>query len=162
MVGIGYDIHRLVEGRPLYLGGIKFDHPKGLLGHSDGDVLIHAVIDAVLGAANLGDIGSHFPPSDMRYQNIASRELLKKTGEFILRAGFLIRSIDAVVIAEKPKILDRTAEIRQAIASCLSIPEEIVSVKGKTNEGLGEIGTGLAIAAYAVCEAGRIYDTPEG
>ena len=162
MVGIGYDIHRLVEGRPLYLGGVKFDHPKGLLGHSDGDVLIHAVIDAVLGAANLGDIGIHFPPTDRRYLNIASQELLKKTAEFILQAGFLIKSIDAVVVAEAPKILDRRTEIRKKIASCLSITEEIVSVKGKTNEGLGEIGAGLAIAAYAVCEAGRIYDTAEG
>lgn len=162
MVGIGYDIHRLVEGRPLYVGGVKFDHPKGLLGHSDGDVLIHAVIDAVLGAANLGDIGRHFPSEDQRYKDIASRELLKKTGEFIRRAGFVVNSIDAVVVCEQPRILDRAAEIRRQIASCLSVSDGIVSVKGKTNEGLGEIGAGLAIAAYAVCEIGRIYDTAQG
>ncbi len=162
MVGIGYDIHRLVEGRPLFLGGVKFDFPRGLLGHSDGDVLLHAVIDAVFGAANLGDIGRHFPDTDQHYLNISSIELLKKAGKLVLRAGFFIKSIDAVVITEAPKIQERATEIRRVIAAGLSLPEAAVSVKGKTNEGLGEIGAGLAIAAWAVCEAERIYDTAEG
>lgn len=161
MVGIGYDIHRLVEGRPLFLGGVKFDFPKGLLGHSDGDVLLHAICDALLGAANLGDIGTHFPPEDGRYKNIASLEFLKKVARYISDSGLLVHNIDAVVICEAPKILPRVLDIKKAVASALSISPDAVSVKGKTNEGLGEIGEGMAIAAYAVCEIGRIYDSPE-
>jgi 2-C-methyl-D-erythritol 2,4-cyclodiphosphate synthase len=161
MVGIGYDIHRLVEGRPLFLGGVKFDFSKGLLGYSDGDVLLHAICDALLGAANLGDIGAHFPPDDNRYKNIASLELLKKVARYLGDSGFIVHNIDAVVVCESPKILPRVTDIKKAIASALSITPDAVSVKGKTNEGLGEIGEGMAIAAYAVCEIGRIYDSPE-
>lgn len=162
MVGIGYDIHRLVEDRPLYLGGVKFDFPKGLLGHSDGDVLLHAICDALLGAANLGDIGAHFPPENDRFKNIASLELLKKVGLFLKTSGFLVRNIDAVVIAETPKILPRVTDIKKAIASALAVSPDTISVKGKTNEGLGDTGGGRAIAAYAICEIGRLYDSPEG
>jgi 2-C-methyl-D-erythritol 2,4-cyclodiphosphate synthase len=162
MVGIGYDIHRLVDKRDLYLGGVKFDFPKGLLGHSDGDVLLHAVCDALLGAANLGDIGSHFPPDDDRYKGIASMEILKTVGKFLRNSGFLVMNIDAVVIAESPKILPFAPRIRKNIASALGISEQVVSVKGKTNEGLGPVGEGRAISSFAICEIGRIYDTPEG
>jgi len=162
MVGIGYDIHRLVEGRPLFLGGVKFDFSKGLLGHSDGDVLLHAVCDALLGAANLGDVGAHFPPTDNRYKNIASIELLKKVARYLADSGLMVNNVDAVVICESPKVLPRVMDIKKAIAAALSISPDAVSVKGKTNEGLGEIGKGEAIAAYAVCEIDRIYDSPEG
>jgi 2-C-methyl-D-erythritol 2,4-cyclodiphosphate synthase len=162
MVGIGYDIHRLVQGRKLFLGGVKIDYHLGLLGHSDGDVLLHAVCDALLGAAKLGDIGSHFPPDDDRYRDISSMKLLSSVARFLKDSGFLVLNIDAVVITEAPKILPYVKEMKKNIASVLAISEHLVSVKGKTNEGLGEIGEGKAIAAYAVCEIGRLYDTPEG
>jgi 2-C-methyl-D-erythritol 2,4-cyclodiphosphate synthase len=162
MVGIGYDIHRLVEGRPLFLGGVKFDFPKGLLGHSDGDVLLHAICDALLGAANLGDIGEHFPPGDDHYKDIASIELLKKVAHYLVDSGLLVQNVDAVVVCESPKILPRVKDIKKVVAAALAISPDAISVKGKTNEGLGEIGEGKAIAAYAVCEIDRIYDSPEG
>ncbi|MEO0136602.1 MAG: 2-C-methyl-D-erythritol 2,4-cyclodiphosphate synthase [candidate division WOR-3 bacterium] len=161
MVGIGYDIHRLVEKRPLYLGGVKIDYPLGLLGHSDGDVLLHAICDALLGAANLGDIGFHFPPEDKKYKDISSLKLLKKVGEFLKNSGFFVKNIDAVVIAEKPRLLPYLPEMRKNIAHALSMHPEHVSIKGKTNEGMGEIGENKAIAAFAVCEIGRIYDSAE-
>jgi 2-C-methyl-D-erythritol 2,4-cyclodiphosphate synthase len=161
MVGIGYDIHRLVENRPLYLGGTKIDFPQGLLGHSDGDVLIHAICDALLGAANLGDIGSHFPPDDKKYKDISSLKLLKKVAEFLKNSGFFTKNIDAVVIAERPKILPYVPEMKKQISHSLSTSPDHISIKGKTNEGIGEIGEGKAIAALAICEIGRIYDTVE-
>jgi len=162
MVGIGYDIHRLADGRPLFIGGVKIDYDKGLSGHSDGDVLLHAICDALLGAANLGDIGSHFPPDDVRYKNIASSILLKKVRGFIENSGFLTRNIDAVVVAEKPKILPYKNDIKKTIAQILQIPESSISIKGKTNEGIGPIGEGLAIAAWAVCELTTLYASPKG
>lgn len=162
MVGIGYDIHRLVEDRPLYLGGIKIDFPKGLAGHSDGDVLLHAICDALLGAANLGDIGLHFPPDDERYKDISSLKLINATGKFLEDSGFLVQYIDAVVIAEAPIILPHIKNMKTAIAGSLGIPIDVISIKGKTNEGLGEIGEEKAIAALAICELGRIYVAPEG
>lgn len=162
MVGIGYDIHRLVENRELYLGGIKIDFPKGLAGHSDGDVLIHAICDALLGAANLGDIGFHFPPDDERYKDISSIELLKSVRRFLENSNFLPKYIDTVVIAEEPKILPYAKKMKENIANVLSIPAEAISIKGKTNEGLGDIGKGHAIAAWAICEIGRTHATPEG
>ncbi len=151
MVGIGYDIHRLAHKRTLYLGGIKIDFPKGLLGHSDGDVLLHAICDALLGAANLGDIGQHFPPDDDKYKNIRSTELLKIVKKFLHKKKYIIDNIDAVVIAEKPKILPYVEKIKKNIARLLEISETKISIKGKTNEGLGDIGKGKAIAAFAVC-----------
>lgn len=161
MVGIGYDIHRLIEDRPLYIGGVKIDFHLGLLGHSDGDVLLHAICDALLGAANLGDIGAHFPPDDKKYKDISSLKLLKKVGDFLKNSGFFTRNIDAFVIAEKPKILPYIPEMKKQIAHALSIAPEHISIKGKTNEGIGDIGTGKAIAAFAICEIGRIYDSFE-
>ncbi len=161
MIGIGYDIHRLVENRTLYLGGVKIDFPKGLLGHSDGDVLIHAICDALLGAANLGDIGEHFPPDDNKYKDISSLKILKKVSDFLKTSGYYPKNIDAVVIAEKPKILPFVADMKKNIARILSMHIEHISIKGKTNEGIGEIGENKAIAAIAICEIGRIYDTLE-
>ncbi|MGQ9534655.1 MAG: 2-C-methyl-D-erythritol 2,4-cyclodiphosphate synthase [bacterium] len=161
MVGIGYDIHRLVEDRPLYLGGVRIDFHLGLLGHSDGDVLLHAICDALLGAANLGDIGTHFPPEDKKYKDISSLKLLKKVGIFLKNSGFFTKNIDAVVIAEKPKILPYVTEMKKQISHTLAIASEHISIKGKTNEGIGDIGAGRAIAAIAICEIGRIYDTFE-
>uniref|UniRef100_A0A7C4XF95 2-C-methyl-D-erythritol 2,4-cyclodiphosphate synthase n=1 Tax=candidate division WOR-3 bacterium TaxID=2052148 RepID=A0A7C4XF95_UNCW3 len=161
MVGIGYDIHKLVEKRKLFLGGVRIDFPRGLLGHSDGDVLCHAICDALLGAAKLGDIGQHFPPDDTRYKDISSLKILKRVGEFLKDSGFLVKSIDAVIIAEQPKILPYVNEMKKNISLALTVSENHISIKGKTNEGLGDIGEGRAIAAIAICEIGRIYDTPE-
>jgi 2-C-methyl-D-erythritol 2,4-cyclodiphosphate synthase len=161
MVGIGYDIHRLVPKRQLYLGGVKIDFPEGLAGHSDGDVLIHAICDALLGAANLGDIGRHFPPDDNQYKDISSLKLLKLVNKFLKNTGYMVKHIDTVVIAEAPKILPYVEEMKTAIANAIDISSETISIKGKTNEGMGEIGEGRAIAAWAVCQIGRIYATPE-
>jgi 2-C-methyl-D-erythritol 2,4-cyclodiphosphate synthase len=162
MVGIGYDIHRLVEGRELFLGGIKIEFPKGLAGHSDGDVLIHAICDALLGAANLGDIGYHFPPDNKRYKDISSLEILKSVSKFLQNSGLYPKNIDCVVIAEQPKILPHRDMMKKTIAHILKISEDTISIKAKTNEGFGEIGQVQAIAAWAVCEVTRIYDTPAG
>ncbi|UCD19235.1 MAG: 2-C-methyl-D-erythritol 2,4-cyclodiphosphate synthase [candidate division WOR-3 bacterium] len=161
MVGIGYDIHQLVPDRKLYLGGIQIDYPKGLAGHSDGDVLIHAICDALLGAANLGDIGRHFPPDDRRYKNISSLKLLKTVSKFLEDSGHMVKHIDTVVIAEDPKILPLIGDMKNAISTTIGISNDAISIKGKTNEGLGDIGEGRAIAAWAICEIGRIYVTPE-
>jgi len=161
MVGLGYDIHKLVAGRKLFLGGIQIDFEKGLLGHSDGDVLIHAICDALLGAASLGDIGAHFPPTDARYKNIPSLKILKSVSKFLEDSGFLVKQIDTIVIAEEPKIQPHVKNMKTAIAATIGISEDVISIKGKTNEGFGGIGAGEAIAAWAVCEIGRIYATPE-
>lgn len=157
MVGIGYDIHRLSEDRELYLGGVKIDFDKGLVGHSDGDVLLHAICDALLGAANLGDIGQHFPPDDNKYKNISSNEILTRTSKFLENSGLFAKNIDAVVIAEAPKIQPYVNAMKKNIATILKISENSISVKGKTNEGMGEIGEGKAIAVWAICEIESIY-----
>lgn len=162
MVGIGYDIHQLVPRRKLFLGGVKIDFDRGLAGHSDGDVLIHAICDALLGAANLGDIGRHFPPDDERYKDISSLKLLKAVSEFLKNSGYMVKHIDSVIIAEAPKILPHVEEMKTAIANTIGIACDAISIKGKSNEGLDEIGAGKAIAALAVCLIGRIYATPEG
>jgi 2-C-methyl-D-erythritol 2,4-cyclodiphosphate synthase len=151
--GLGYDIHRLAAGRRLVLGGVAIEHPTGLVGHSDGDVLLHAVMDAVLGAANLGDLGSHFPSDDPRFAGVDSQELLRQVGSKVREAGYAVVSIDATVIAEAPRVGAHVAAMRQAIAGGLGIAPEGVSVKAKTNDGLGEIGAGEAIAALAVALA---------
>lgn len=161
MVGIGYDIHQLVPKRQLFLGGVKIDFPKGLAGHSDGDVLIHAICDALLGAANLGDIGRHFPPDDNRYKDISSLKLLKSVNKFLKNTGYMVKHIDTIVIAEAPRILPHIEEMKTTIANAINISSDAISIKGKTNEGMGEIGEGKAIAAWAVCQIGRIYATPE-
>ncbi|MGB2601860.1 MAG: 2-C-methyl-D-erythritol 2,4-cyclodiphosphate synthase [Candidatus Omnitrophota bacterium] len=149
-VGIGYDIHRLTEGRPMLLGGVNIPYEKGLLGHSDGDVLLHAVGDAILGALGEEDIGTKFPDDDPRYKNIASSELLREIRYIMDRTGYEVRNLDTVVIAEEPKIRPYRDRIVGSIADILAVPVEYVNVKGKTNEQLGPIGRGEAIAAQAV------------
>jgi 2-C-methyl-D-erythritol 2,4-cyclodiphosphate synthase len=149
-VGIGYDSHRLVAGRKLMLGGEHIPHTAGLKGHSDGDALCHAITDAVLGAAALGDIGRHFPDTDPQYHNANSLDLLKEAVGFVQRAGYVVHNVDAVVIAERPKLAAHIDRIRATLAGALGVGIEAVSVKGKTNEGMGEVGNGDAIVVHAV------------
>lgn len=150
-IGMGYDVHRLVEGRDLIIGGVKIPYERGLLGHSDADVLLHAISDALLGAAALGDIGKHFPDSDPAYKGIDSRLLLKKVGEFIEEKGFLIENIDATIIAQAPKMRPHIEQMRSNIAQDLGITVEQVNVKATTEEGLGFTGAGEGISAQAIC-----------
>lgn len=149
-VGFGYDIHRLVSGRKLFLGGIEIPYSKGLLGHSDGDALLHAVCDALLGAINAGDIGEHFSDSDPAYKDIRSEDLLKKTAAILRSKHYAIENIDTVVVAEEPKLSDFKNRIAENIAAILEIPGDCVSVKAKTNEGLDAVGKREAIVCYAV------------
>lgn len=150
-VGMGYDVHRLVEGRDLIMGGVKIPYEKGLLGHSDADVLLHAISDALLGAAALGDIGKHFPDSDPAYKGISSLILLEKVGQLIEEKGFLIENIDATIIAQAPKMRPYIDAMRENIARALQITVEQVNVKATTEEGLGFTGTGQGISSQAVC-----------
>jgi 2-C-methyl-D-erythritol 2,4-cyclodiphosphate synthase len=149
-IGIGYDIHRLKKGRPLWLGGVLIPFEKGLDGHSDADALLHAITDALLGAAALPDIGHYFPPSDPTIKNIASADMLARAFSEVRKLGYRLGNVDAVVIAEAPKIAPHRELMRQTIARLLDISVEQVQVKGKTNEGLDAIGAGQAIAAQAV------------
>ena len=149
-VGIGYDIHRLVEGRKLFIGGVEIPYIKGLWGHSDGDVLLHAICDALLGAAGEGDIGEHFPDTDPRYQDVSSADLLKVVHNLIKEKGFVVNNIDTVVVAQEPKLLPFKKQIREKIAQILNITQDCVSIKAKTSEGIGEIGKKEAIVSYAV------------
>lgn len=149
-IGQGYDCHVLVEGRDLIIGGVKISHDKGLLGHSDADVLLHAVIDALLGAAGLGDIGSHFSDSDARYQGIDSRKLLRETLALIFESGYAVGNVDATVIAQRPKIAPYISQMKQHIADDLGIDVSQVGVKAKTNERLGFLGREEGIAVQAV------------
>jgi len=149
-VGFGYDIHRLAPERRLVLGGLVLEHPTGLVGHSDGDVLSHAVMDAVLGAAGLGDLGTLFPSDDPTYAGADSLVLLRQVGALVRDAGLQVTSVDATVVAESPRIGPHVAAMRRGIAQALGVDQGIVSVKGKTNEGLGPVGSGDAIAAMAV------------
>ncbi len=150
-VGMGYDVHRLVAGRDLIIGGVKIPYEKGLLGHSDADVLLHAIADALLGAAALGDIGKHFPDSDPAYKGISSVLLLQKVGELIEEKGFLIENIDATIIAQAPKMRPYIDTMRENIAKALGITVEQVNVKATTEEGLGFTGTGEGISSQAIC-----------
>lgn len=155
-IGEGYDIHKFVEGRKFILGGIEIEYKKGLLGHSDADVLIHAIIDSILGAAGLFDIGYHFPDNDIKYKDISSIELLKKVlslkcGEKIFSEKYDIINIDSTIICEEPKLKNYISDMRKKISSTLSIDFDKVNVKAKTEEGLGYIGEGMAISARAVC-----------
>jgi 2-C-methyl-D-erythritol 2,4-cyclodiphosphate synthase len=152
-VGLGYDIHRLAAGRRLLLGGVAIEHPTGLVGHSDGDVLLHAVMDAVLGAAGLGDLGSHFPSDDPHWAGADSTQLLRQVGSKIREAGYTVVSIDATVIAEAPRLGAHLAGMRRVVADGLGVAPEGVSVKAKTNDGVGPVGSGDAIAAIAVALA---------
>lgn len=148
-VGFGYDVHRLVEGRELWLGGIRLEHEKGLLGHSDADVLIHAICDALLGAANMRDIGYHFPDTAGEYKNIDSKILLKKTVELIATKGYTVGNIDATVCAERPKLKVRIPEMQQVLADVMGIDLDNVSIKATTTEKLGFTGREEGISAYA-------------
>lgn len=157
-IGQGYDVHRLVEGRKLILGGVEIPYEKGLLGHSDADVLLHAVMDALLGAAALGDIGQHFPDSDERYKGISSVELLKEVGKILQGNGYLIENIDSTVIAQRPKLLPYRPQMAKNIADALGIEPDQVSVKATTEEGLGFTGTGEGISAQAIALLSSVAD----
>jgi len=154
-IGIGYDIHRLVEDRKLFIGGVEIPYIKGLLGHSDADVLLHAICDALLGAAGEGDIGEHFPDTDAKYRDISSLELLKSVGGLIKKKGFCVSNIDAIVIAQEPNLKPFKNRIEEKIAQALDLDQGVVNIKAKTNEGLGEIGNKEAIAAYAQASLSR-------
>lgn len=150
-VGMGYDVHRLEEGRKLIMGGVYIPYEKGLLGHSDADVLVHAVMDALLGAAALGDIGQLFPDSDKEYSGISSMVLLSRVREHLEKNNFLIENVDATIIAQEPKMSPYITAMRENLAECLKIPVGRVSVKATTEEGLGFTGKKEGIAAQAVC-----------
>lgn len=149
-IGIGYDIHRLVEGRKLVLGGVEVPFEKGLLGHSDSDVLTHAICDALLGAAALGDIGTHFPDSDPRWAGASSLEFLARVVELVTQKGYRVANVDATVMAERPKLMPHIEAIRESLSSVLRIDVDQVNVKAKTNEGLESVGRNEAMAAQAV------------
>jgi len=148
--GFGYDVHRLVEGRKLILGGVEVPFEKGLLGHSDADVLVHAVIDALIGAAGLGDIGKHFPPTDNAFKDISSMDLLLRTRTLIEEKGFEVGNIDSTIVCQAPKLLGHIPGMAANIEKALGCLEGRVNVKAKTEEGLGFTGTGEGIKAYAV------------
>ena len=150
-IGMGYDVHRLTEDRKLILGGVDIPYEKGLLGHSDADVLLHAIMDALLGAAALGDIGKHFPDNDEQYRGISSIKLLKRVGELLEEHLFLIENIDATIIAQAPKMRPYIDSMRENIADALQIDIAQINVKATTEEGLGFTGSGEGIAAQAVC-----------
>ena len=149
-VGIGYDIHRLARGRKLILGGVQLSFPKGLVGHSDGDVLYHAVVDAALGAAGLGDIGDYFSDRDARHKGRDSADFVRETRKLLARKGLGVAQIDTVLVLEKPKLSGHKEKIRQSVAAAWGLRPSAVNVKAKTNEGLDAVGRGLAIACYAV------------
>lgn len=150
-IGTGYDVHRLVEGRRLIIGGVDIPHEKGLLGHSDADVLLHAICDALLGATGLGDIGRHFPDTDNRYKGMSSLKLLGRVKELIEAAGFRVNNIDATIVAERPKMSRFIPEMIGNIAATIGADRAAVNIKATTTEGLGFAGREEGIAAYAVC-----------
>jgi 2-C-methyl-D-erythritol 2,4-cyclodiphosphate synthase len=149
-VGIGYDVHRLVAGRRLVLGGVELEHHLGLEGHSDADVALHALCDALLGAAALGDIGRHFPPGDPRYKDVSSLELLRHVAELLQQRGYRVGNVDLTIVAERPRIGPHSLEMRDQIARVLLVDLSQVSVKATTNEGIGFLGREEGIAAWAV------------
>ena len=150
-IGHGYDVHRLVSGRKLILGGVDINYELGLLGHSDADVLVHAIMDAMLGALALGDIGQHFPDNDESYSGADSIELLKKVGELVKDKGYTVVNIDSTLLCQRPKLKPYIPDMRKTIAAALNIDADAVSVKATTEEGLGFTGNGEGIAAHAVC-----------
>ena len=150
-IGMGYDVHRLVPDRDLIIGGVKIPYEKGVLGHSDADVMLHAVMDALLGAAALGDIGKHFPDTDPAYKGISSVKLLEHVGKLIEEKGYIIGNIDATIIAQKPKMAPHIPQMRQNIAKALKISEDQINVKATTEEGLGFTGEGAGISSQAIC-----------
>ena len=150
-IGHGYDVHRLAEGYKLFLGGVEIPFEKGLVGHSDADVLLHAICDSLLGAAALGDIGFHFPPSDPQFKGISSLKLLERVVALVSEKGYSVVNIDSTLAAEKPKLSTFIQTMRALIADCVGIDKEFVSVKATTEEGLGFSGRGEGISATAVC-----------
>jgi 2-C-methyl-D-erythritol 2,4-cyclodiphosphate synthase len=156
--GIGYDVHQFAEGRPMVLGGVRIPFERGLLGHSDADVLLHAIADAILGAAALGDIGAHFPPSDPIFKDADSRKLLAESCRLLGEAGYFVANLDATVVAEAPRILAHVPAMRQAIAEACGIDIGDVSVKATTNERMGFVGRGEGIAALAIATIEREQD----
>lgn len=157
-VGMGYDVHKLVEGRDLILGGVKVPHTLGLLGHSDADVLLHAIMDALLGAAALGDIGKHFPDTDPAYEGISSLKLLEHVRDLIAKKGYVIENIDATVIAQKPKLRPYIEQMEQNVADTLQIAKEQVNIKATTEEWLGFTGREEGIASQAICSFTGLYE----
>lgn len=150
-VGIGYDVHRLVENRRLVIGGVEIPFEKGLLGHSDADVLVHAIMDAMLGAAALGDIGKHFPDNDPTYKDADSLKLMKVCKEKLLEKGFVVQNIDSIVCAQAPKMAPFIEQMRIKMASVLDVEINAINIKATTTEGLGFVGNKEGISAYAVC-----------
>ena len=150
-IGTGYDLHKLVEGRALILGGVKIPYEKGLLGHSDSDVLIHAIIDSLLGAMGEKDIGTHFPDTDESFKNISSALLLQKTMQIMQNNGYKIVNVDSNIICQKPKLMPYIDKMKEKLAPLLNIDESALSIKAKTNEGVDATGLGEAIAAQCVC-----------
>ena len=150
-VGMGYDVHKLVEGRKLIMGGVEIPYEKGLLGHSDADVILHAIMDALLGAAALGDIGKHFPDTDDKYKGISSIKLLKEVGKLINKSGYTIENIDATIIAQKPKMAPYIEEMRKNISDALNISINQINIKATTEEGLGFTGKCEGISSQSIC-----------
>ncbi len=161
-VGLGYDVHKLVENRKLILGGVEIPYEKGLLGHSDADVLLHAIMDALLGAAALGDIGKHFPDTDDRYKGISSIKLLEEVGKLLEEKLFVINNIDATVIAQRPKIGPYREEMVKNIAKALRIEEDLINIKATTEEGLGFTGSGEGISSQAIASISSALDFSAG
>ena len=163
-IGMGYDVHKLVEGRDLILGGVTVPHTLGLLGHSDADVLLHAIMDALLGAAALGDIGKHFPDTYPAYKGASSIKLLEHVGKLLEENGYVVNNIDATIIAQKPKLRPYIAEMEKNIADTLNIAVDQVNVKATTEEGLGFTGTQEGISSQAICMLTSFYEasTPIG
>ncbi|MFH1387341.1 MAG: 2-C-methyl-D-erythritol 2,4-cyclodiphosphate synthase [bacterium] len=150
-IGIGYDVHKLVKGRKLIVGGVKIPYSKGLLGWSDGDVLIHAIMDAIIGALGEGDIGKHFPPGDKNFKGISSLKLLEYVKELLRNRGYSVNNIDATIVAEEPKFAPYIEKMKEKIASTLDMPADLVNIKGKTEEKLGFTGSKKGMKAYSVC-----------
>lgn len=155
-VGFGYDVHRLAEERKLILGGVEIPYEKGLLGHSDADVLVHAVMDAMLGAAGMGDIGRHFPDRDNQYKGIDSMILLQKVTELLTEAGYMVNNIDVTIVAQRPKLAGFIPQMEANLAKAVKVEEHAVNVKATTTEKLGFEGEGLGMSAYAVCTIKQI------
>lgn len=150
-IGIGYDVHRFKKGRKLILGGVEINYPKGLLGWSDADVLVHAIIDAIIGALGLGDIGAHFPDTDSKFKDISSLKLLEYVKQLLIQNEHVVSNIDATIVAQEPKLSPHTEEMKENIAETLGINAKQVNIKSKTEEGLGFTGSKKGIKAYAVC-----------
>lgn len=155
-IGLGYDVHKLVENRDLIIGGVKIPHEMGLLGHSDADVLLHAIMDSLLGASSLGDIGKHFPDTDERYRGISSLKLLKEVGNLLYKNGYSINNIDSTIIAQKPKMAPYITEMRHNISTALNIDIDKINVKATTEEGLGFTGSCEGISSQSICLLTRI------